>query len=132
MGVITVFWAVWHARNLVVFEDIDIPISVSLRLVLMVVKEVDVFRLGCCSRSQAELFILVHFAIELIVPKPISYVVVSWQVPHLGSVKVSTDGSSIGSPGLRGRGGGFRNLKGFVHGCFALPMGHNYFFDAGL
>ncbi|KAK0599983.1 hypothetical protein LWI29_010426 [Acer saccharum] len=45
---------------------------------------------------------------------------------------VNTDGAAFGSPGLSGCAGVFRTCRGFVRGCFAIPLGVCFAFEAEL
>ena len=47
----------------------------------------------------------------------------NWRPPLSGCLKVNTDGAAFGSPGLAGCAGVFRTCRGFVKGCFAIPLG---------
>ena len=57
---------------------------------------------------------------------------VVWSPPAPGRIKVNTDGAAIGSPGVGGCGGIFRNCRAFVKGCFAIPLGQVFTFEAKL
>ena len=57
---------------------------------------------------------------------------VLWKPPPLGWIKVNTDGAAFGCPSLTGYGGIFCNCKGFVHRCFAIPIGLAFAFEAEL
>ena len=57
---------------------------------------------------------------------------VCWSPPPPGWIKVNTDGAAFGCPGLAGSGSIFRNCRGFVHGCFAIPIGVDFAFEAEL
>lgn len=94
------------------------------------IKKVGIFKLDYCSNSQVDFLALCHLSIRPIVCKPISFISMFWQPPPSGWVKVNTDGSALGSPGLLSGGGVFRNCRGLVHGCFALPLGSCYAFEA--
>ncbi|KAK2634579.1 hypothetical protein Ddye_029371 [Dipteronia dyeriana] len=49
-----------------------------------------------------------------------------------GWIKVNTDGVVMGSPGVGGCGGIFRNCKAFVKGFFAIPLGLVFTVEAEL
>lgn len=88
--------------------------------------------LATAVNSQSEFLALRHFSIQPIARRPVSFVSVSWQPPPPGWMKVNTDGSAIGSPGLLGGGGVFRNCRGLVHGCFALSFGYGFSYEVEL
>ena len=43
---------------------------------------------------------------------------------------MNTDGAVMGSPGVDGCGGIFQNCRAFVKGCFAIPLGQVFAFEA--
>ncbi|KAI9181734.1 hypothetical protein LWI28_018031 [Acer negundo] len=55
---------------------------------------------------------------------------VIWSPPAPGWIKVNTDGAAMGSPGVGGCGGIFQNCRAFVNGCFAIPLGQVFAFEA--
>ena len=57
---------------------------------------------------------------------------VIWLPPASGWIKVNTYGVAMGSPGVGGYGGIFRNCKAFVKGRFAIPLGQVFAFEAEL
>ncbi|KAK3184210.1 hypothetical protein Dsin_031496 [Dipteronia sinensis] len=57
---------------------------------------------------------------------------VNWRPPPPGCLKVNTDGAAFGSPGLAGCAGVFRTCRGFVKGCFAIPLGVCFAFKVEL
>ncbi|KAK3222115.1 hypothetical protein Dsin_009140 [Dipteronia sinensis] len=57
---------------------------------------------------------------------------VIWSPPAPGWMKVNTDGAALSSPGVGGCGGVFRNCRAFVKGCFAVPLGQVFAFEAQL
>lgn len=65
---------------------------VSLYIVLKVIKEVGIFKLGYCSNSQVVFLMLRHLSIWPIMRKLISFVSVSWQPPPPRWVEENTDG----------------------------------------
>lgn len=73
-----------------------------------------------------------HFSIIPIPRKPMTFVAVYWQSPLPGWIKVNTDSSAQGMPLQLGGGAVFRNIRGMVHGCFAMPFYFGLSFDAVL
>ncbi|PON37013.1 Ribonuclease H, partial [Trema orientale] len=65
-------------------------------------------------------------------PKAPRILEVQWHVPPVGWLKVNTDGSAFGSPGLAGCGGIFRTSRGFFKGAFAISLGKCFAFEAEL
>ncbi|PON76645.1 hypothetical protein PanWU01x14_033310, partial [Parasponia andersonii] len=47
-------------------------------------------------------------------------------------IKVDTDSSAYGSPGLFGCSGVFQTHRGFVRAYFSIPLGTSYAFEAEL
>ncbi|KAK3213082.1 hypothetical protein Dsin_017788 [Dipteronia sinensis] len=57
---------------------------------------------------------------------------VNWHPPLSGCLKVNTDMTAFGSPGLAGCAGVFCTYKGFVKSCFAIPLDVCFAFEAEL
>ncbi|KAK3172232.1 hypothetical protein Dsin_032724 [Dipteronia sinensis] len=57
---------------------------------------------------------------------------VFWSSPAPGWIKVNTDCATMGSPGVGGCSGIFRNCKAFVKGCFAIPLCQVFVFEVEL
>ncbi|KAK3183120.1 hypothetical protein Dsin_030406 [Dipteronia sinensis] len=57
---------------------------------------------------------------------------VIWSPPAPGWIKVNTDGAALSSPGVGGCEGVFHNCRAFVKGCFAVPLGQVFVFEAEL
>ncbi|KAK3185052.1 hypothetical protein Dsin_032338 [Dipteronia sinensis] len=55
-----------------------------------------------------------------------------WSPPASDWIKVNTYGATIGSPRVGGFGGIFRNCRVFVKGCFTIPIGQVFAFEAEL
>ena len=47
-------------------------------------------------------------------------------------IKVNTDGAAFACPGLASSRGIFSNCRGFVHGCFVIPITLAFAFEAEL
>lgn len=52
--------------------------------------------------------------------------------PLPGWIKVNTDGAANGSPGLSGCSGVIQTYHGFCIGCFAVPLGVAFAYEAEL
>ncbi|KAL5715177.1 hypothetical protein ACHQM5_017038 [Ranunculus cassubicifolius] len=48
---------------------------------------------------------------------------VRWSCPPVGWHKANVDGAAHGQPGLAACGGIFRTHRGYIHGCYAMPLG---------
>ncbi|KAI9192845.1 hypothetical protein LWI28_028433 [Acer negundo] len=57
---------------------------------------------------------------------------VIWSPPAPGWIKVNTNGAVMGSPGVGGCGGIFRNYRASVKSCFAIPLGQVFAFKTEL
>ncbi|KAK0578736.1 hypothetical protein LWI29_015418 [Acer saccharum] len=115
VSIIMVFWVVWFLRNQATFEG-DKPIFANaLSLIWRSVRET-LQRLHISSRP----------------PKAPRILEINWRPPPPGCLKVSTDGAAFGSPGLAGCAEVFRTCRGFVKGCFAIPLGVCFAFKAEL
>lgn len=57
---------------------------------------------------------------------------VTWREPPSGWIKVNTNGATFGSLGLPGYANVFRTLRSFIKGCFCIPLGVSYAFEAEL
>ena len=55
-----------------------------------------------------------------------------WKPPPPGWIKVNTNGAAFSCLGLAGSEGIFHNCKGFVHGCFAIPIALAFAFEVEL
>ncbi|KAK3193489.1 hypothetical protein Dsin_024799 [Dipteronia sinensis] len=55
-----------------------------------------------------------------------------WSLPALDWIKLNTDGAALSSLGTGGCGGVFCNCRFFVNGCFAIPLGQIFAFEAEL
>lgn len=55
---------------------------------------------------------------------------VRWALSNPYWIKINTDGTALGSPCLADGGGVFQNSRGFIKGCFSIPLGTIYAFEA--
>ncbi|KAH6760822.1 hypothetical protein C2S51_017771 [Perilla frutescens var. frutescens] len=70
-----------------------------------------------------------------VAPRPASAhlpILVSWRPPPLGWIKINTDGSSQGAPGIMCTGGVFKRTDGSVLCCFHTSEGVGFAFIAEL
>ena len=80
----------------------------------------------------AELLILRNFGVQDRLGKYPKIMEVIWKPPPYSWVKVNTDSSAYGTPGPSGCSGAFRIHRGFMRGCFSIPLGVGYAFEAEL
>ena len=57
---------------------------------------------------------------------------VIWRPPSPGQLKVNTDGAAFGCPVHVGCDGVCRTCKGFIKGCFVIPLGVCFAFEGEL
>jgi ribonuclease HI len=127
-----VIWGVWTARNQWIFEGKSVDFRSVLSLVWRAVSEANRLDIGCMRNCMDDLLILRRFGLRGRPSKAPVIKSVVWSPPAPGWIKVNTDGAAIGSPGVGGCGGIFRNCRAFVKGCFAIPLGQVFAFEAEL
>ncbi|KAK0572334.1 hypothetical protein LWI29_030054 [Acer saccharum] len=132
VSIITVFWVVWFLRNQATFEGGKPVFADALSMIWRSVREADSLQSGTMKNSVAELQTLHRLHVSGRPPKAPRILEVNWHPPPPGCLKVNTDGAAFGSPGLAGCAGVFRTCRGFVRGCFAIPLGVCFAFEAEL
>ncbi|KAI9198283.1 hypothetical protein LWI28_012969 [Acer negundo] len=128
----TVIWGVWTARNQWIFKGKFVDFRSILSLVWCVVSKVNRLDIGCMHNCMDDLLILCRFGLQ---GRPFEAAVIKsviWSPPTPDWIKVNTDGVVMGSSGFGGCGGIFRNCRAFVKGCFAIPLGQVFAFEAEL
>ena len=123
-----VIWGVWTARNQCIFEGKSVDFRSVLSLVWCAVSEANRLEIGCMRNCMDDLLILRRFGLQGRPSKAPVIKSVVWSPPAPGWIKVNTDGAALGSPGVGGCGGIFRNCRAFVKGCFAIPLGQVFAF----
>ncbi|KAK2649696.1 hypothetical protein Ddye_017185 [Dipteronia dyeriana] len=123
VSIITVFWVVWFFRNQATFEGGKIVFVDALSLLWRSVREANSLQSGTMKNSVDELQILQRLHVSGRPLKAPHVLEVNWCPPSSGCLKVNTDGAAFGSPGLAGCAEVFRTCKGFIKGCFAIPLG---------
>ncbi|KAK3192975.1 hypothetical protein Dsin_024285 [Dipteronia sinensis] len=132
VSIITVFWVVWFLRNQVTFEGGKPIFTDALSLIWRSVHEADSLQSGTMKNSVDELQTLHRLYVSGRPSKAPRILEVNWRPSSPGCLKVSTDGAAFGSPDLAGYAGVFRTCRGFVKGCFAIPLGVCFAFEAEL
>ncbi|KAK0608113.1 hypothetical protein LWI29_025664 [Acer saccharum] len=123
-----VVWSVWFARNQLIFESKAVDFKSALSLVWRAVFDANRLEIGCMRNCVDDLLILRCFDLR----GRLALKSVIWSPPAPGWIKVNTDGAASSSPGVGGCGGVFRNCRAFVKGCFAVPLGQVFAFEAEL
>ncbi|KAK3229515.1 hypothetical protein Dsin_001396 [Dipteronia sinensis] len=104
----------------------------ALSLVWRAVSDANRLEIGCMRNCVDDLLILRLFDLRGRPAKALIIRSVIWSTLALGWIKVNNDGAALSSPGDGGCGGVFRNCRAFVKGCFAVPLGQVFAFEAEL
>lgn len=129
-GIISTIWIIWKIRNEVIFEDKFPSTHCALVLLWHCIREADYIDSGTMNNSLANLLILKTFKLSNRVSRAPRIIEIQWKSPTVGWIKVNTDGSANGSPGIAGCGGIFGTYIGFCKCCFAKPLRILYAFGA--
>ncbi|KAK1591397.1 hypothetical protein Q3G72_007018 [Acer saccharum] len=127
-----VIWGVWTARNQWIFEGKSVDFKSVLSLVWRAVSEANRLEIGFMHNCMDDLLILHRFGLQGCPSKALVIKSVVWSPPAPSWIKVNTYGAALGSLGVGGCGGIFRNCRAFVKGCFAIPLGQVFTFEAEL
>ncbi|XP_050222916.1 uncharacterized protein LOC126673008 [Mercurialis annua] len=131
-AIISAVWMIWNSRNDAIFEGVEPNIHITLRHIWKAIRETDFYRCGSMHNSEKEKKIISLLNIKKIHGKAPRIIEVKWHPPLVNWIKVNTDGSATGSPGIAGSGGIFRNARGFPKGAFAFGIGSSLAFIAEL
>ncbi|KAK3198182.1 hypothetical protein Dsin_021597 [Dipteronia sinensis] len=127
-----VIWGVWNACNKWIFEGKSVDFISVLSLVWHAVLEANRLEVGCMLNFMDDLLILHRFGLWSCPSKAPVIKSVVWLPPAPGWIKVNTDDSAMGSPGIGFCGGIFQNCRAFVKSFFAIPLGQVFAFEAEL
>ncbi|KAL5551533.1 hypothetical protein UlMin_001709 [Ulmus minor] len=116
--IISIFWAVWSKRNQATFEGKKPKMDEARSLS------------GIMHNSIHDLMILRWLHVSGRPSKTPWILEVTWCPPPPGRIKVNTDGATHDSPGLASCSGVLRTCRGFIKGCFAIPIGVCFAFEA--
>ncbi|KAL6218793.1 hypothetical protein ACLB2K_012002 [Fragaria x ananassa] len=108
------FYAIWHARNALHFQELIILSGSLLHSIKMQLHEINFLSKGTMKNTVGELCILHRIGIKGRPSKAPKIVEVMWHVPSIYQVKLNTNGAARGSPGLAGFGDIFRDHLGQV------------------
>ena len=132
MAIISVFWSVWHIWNLFLFENQVPSIHHVLSIIWSSIREANGLSFGSMENQVDELAILHTLHIQDRPSRAPRIIEILWKPLPPGWIKVNTDGAAFGCPSLVGSGGIFLNRRGFVHGCFAIPIRLAFAFESKL
>ncbi|XP_057779947.1 uncharacterized protein LOC130998549 [Salvia miltiorrhiza] len=134
LGVITLIWTLWTARNKSHFEGTSMQHNAVLAFLRSSFLEVDTSfgKMGFINNQWADYLVVRRLGIRVRERPPPKFDSVYWSPPAFGWLKANTDGSAVGAPGRIFAGGVFRDWKGFVRGCFHVDGGIGFAFEAEL
>ncbi|XP_057790907.1 uncharacterized protein LOC131008020 [Salvia miltiorrhiza] len=134
LGVVSVIWAIWNARNKSHFDGVYFQSRAILSFIKSVFLEVEnsFAKIGCTNNTWADYLITRNLGVKVKQRPPPEYTSVYWSPPAFAWIKANTDGSAVGAPGRICAGGVFRDWRGFVRGCFHVEGGTGYAFEAEL
>ena len=102
MAIISAFWIIWRVQNLAFFEDQLSTIHYALNFIWTSIREANSLSSGSMSNNADELLILHALRISCRPSKAPKILEVRWCPSPPGWIKVNTDGSAFGYPGLEG------------------------------
>ncbi|XP_057786898.1 uncharacterized protein LOC131004240 [Salvia miltiorrhiza] len=129
---ISIIWKIWECRNSMVFDDVTFDSRRILVFVKSYFKELDYnFKnLGNISNTWQDYLITRSIEVGSRSAPPPRMVEVHWWPPAW--MKVNTDGSALGAPGIIAAGGVFRDHHAVVRGCYHINGGIGFSFEAEL
>ncbi|XP_057793119.1 uncharacterized protein LOC131009729 [Salvia miltiorrhiza] len=132
--ILSIIWMIWTSRNACIFEDQIFNSMKVLSFIKTAFKEAEGSHsnLGYMANEWSEYLTLRSIGVSSRPAPPPDYVSVHWWPPDVGWIKVNTDGSASGSPGLIAGGGVFRDHAAMVRGCFHTKGGSGFAFEAEL
>ncbi|XP_057791059.1 uncharacterized protein LOC131008183 [Salvia miltiorrhiza] len=133
-GIITLLWAIWMQRNRCIYDNQRFEASRILHTIKVAFYDMDnnFRKLGHMDNNWKDYLILRHIGVRSRPSPPSEYVNVYWSTPSPPWMKVNTDGSAAGAPGLIAAGGVFRDSWNVVRGCFHYKGGVGFAFEAEL
>ncbi|KAH6788720.1 hypothetical protein C2S51_003726 [Perilla frutescens var. frutescens] len=132
--VVTVVWSLWTFRNKAIFE---IWMSSSFTLINLV--RVALHEMQFMGKARGfmrnDINDLLTLKVLKVDPRPLlpkKIILVVWRPPPPGWIKINTDGSAHGAPGIMVTGRVFRLHDGSITACFHLEEGIVFAFIAEL
>ncbi|XP_057788467.1 uncharacterized protein LOC131005480 [Salvia miltiorrhiza] len=133
LGVVTLIWGLWSARNQAAFHDVQPKTQAMVSLLFLSFKETSSnFRLGCMANSIRELQVFHRLKVPGN-PRPTPVIVdVIWKLPPPLWLKANIDGSIRGEPAAMHAGGVIRNAFNLVIVCYHFSVGPGFPFEVEL
>ncbi|XP_057811447.1 uncharacterized protein LOC131025669 [Salvia miltiorrhiza] len=133
-GIISFMWRIWDCRNSIIFDSASFDGRSILAFVRGFFKEIGStsMSLGNTNSSWNDYIVSRNLGVPNKVAPPPHMVEVHWWPPVRHWIKVNTDGSAMGSPGIIAAGGVFRDNWAVVRGCFHIKGGVGFAFEAEL
>ncbi|XP_057792980.1 uncharacterized protein LOC131009580 [Salvia miltiorrhiza] len=133
-GVISLIWKIWDSRNSKIFDNMNFDAQRVLIFVKSFFKEIEInfHHTGSTDSSWSDYLTTRRLGIQQRVKPPPRMIEVYWWPPTHNWMKVNTDGSAMGAPGVIAAGGVFRDNWAMVRGCFHIKGGVGFAFEAEL
>ncbi|XP_057785445.1 uncharacterized protein LOC131002988 [Salvia miltiorrhiza] len=133
VGIISLLWIIWQSRNNAIFDDKPFSrIGVLATLKIFFKETNEVSNLGSMSNDWTDYLTIRAVGVKSRCAPPPDYISVHWWPPDINWMKVNTDGSATGAPGLIAAGGVFRDHTATVCGCFHIKGGSGFALEAEL
>ncbi|KAL8535243.1 hypothetical protein ACS0TY_011027 [Phlomoides rotata] len=129
---VTTIWALWHARNKLIFDDVKPIIRGTMMFVFAAIGDADRLIRGSMDRSVRELMITKSLGVVGWPKQRMDPIPVHWRPPQVGWYKANVDGSVFSAPGCMYVGVLFRNSRGFFVGAFCTRTRRGYLVEAEL
>ncbi|KAH6818323.1 hypothetical protein C2S51_001926 [Perilla frutescens var. frutescens] len=132
--VVTAIWSLWTFRNKAIYEELVPTPYIIISAIRVLLRELAFMRgrRGFMKNNVGDLLTLKALKVNPCPAPPQQIISVSWRPPPTGWIKINTDGSSRGAPGVMATGGVFRRSDGSVFGCFHTAEAIGFAFLAEL
>lgn len=132
VALVSIFSAIWFARNQACFDYSFLPISKSIVLIINVIREANHLRKGCMKNFVDDLMLFYKVSVKRTPQKAPKIVSVFWNLPNASWIKINTDEATNGAPNAIGSGGIFYTSNDFIKSCFTILLDSKYAFEANL
>ncbi|KAH6758884.1 hypothetical protein C2S51_019119 [Perilla frutescens var. frutescens] len=132
IGVITLVWSIWNVRNRATYDEYKPSWFSMVTAVRIALRESEFIsaKMGFMKNNMEDLSILCAAGVKGRIKTPNLLKSVVWFPPPRGWVKINTDSSAVGAPGILAYGGILRNHMGSVIACFHENLGVGFAFEA--